>query len=204
MMKKSLLVPALLMAVSVSQASKIYKWEDDQGNIHYGTSIPPEYQKKARDELNEQAVTTERVDRAKSAAELAAEAAAVEAAEKATKELEARRQEAAQIKAAYNSEEDILRRKTLRLEGVDRSVEISQDTLAGQEKNMAMLKKQAADQERSGRVVSKALLSSISSLEDQMARQKVYLEAKKAERDEIAAEFDHILSEYRRVQSEGL
>lgn len=57
-MRKSILfrvfVPLLLalMAVPPVSAQKLYKWVDDKGRVQYGDSIPPEYAKKANQELS--------------------------------------------------------------------------------------------------------------------------------------------------------
>ncbi len=200
-MRVNILLLALLLA-GTAQAAKIYRWVDENGQVHYGTSIPPEYQKQARDELNEQGVVTERVERAATPEELAARAAEEEARRKAEEAERKRQQEAQQILVNYNSEEDIQRRRKLRLDGVERSLQITRDTLAAQQRNLDKLNKQAAEQERSGRTVSKALLSAIRDLKQQMAKQREYLKKKEAEKAKIDAEFDHILKEYRRIKQQ--
>mgnify|MGYP001010798270 CR=1 FL=1 len=52
--------------VSADQGStgstKIYKWTDEQGVMHYGTSIPPQYADKAATELNRSGVAVKRID----------------------------------------------------------------------------------------------------------------------------------------------
>lgn len=195
-----LLLPLLL--AGTAQAGKIYRWVDENGQVHYGTSIPPEYQKQARDELNEQGVITEHVERAATPEELAARKAEEEARRKAEEAERKRQIEAQQILVNYNSEEDIQRRRKLRLEGVERSLQITRDTLAAQQRNLDQLNKQAAEQERSGRTVSKALLSAIRDMKSQMSKQREYLQSKEKEKAKIDAEFDHILQEYRRIKQQ--
>ncbi len=190
-----------LVLAGSAQAAKIYRWVDENGQVHYGTTIPPEYQNQARDELNEQGVVTERVERALTPEEIAARQAEEEARRQAEEAERKRRIEARQIMENFNSEEDIQRRRRLRLEGVDRSLQITRDTLAAQQRNLDKLNKQAAEQERSGRTVSKALLSAIDDLKKQMAKQREYLKTKEKEKAAINAEFDHILQEYRRVRN---
>ncbi len=200
-MRMIFLLLALVLA-STTQAGKIYRWVDENGQVHYGTSIPPEYQKQARDELNEQGVVTEHVERAATPEELAARQAAEEARRQAEEAERKRQIEAQQILVNYNSEEDIQRRRKLRLEGVERSLQITRDTLAAQQRNLDQLNKQAAEQERSGRTVSKALLSAIRDMKAQMAKQREYLQTKEKEKAKIDAEFDHILQEYRRIKQQ--
>jgi hypothetical protein len=56
-----------------------YKWTDDQGVVHYGDSIPPQYAEKAHETLNKQGVAVGHSEAQKSAEELAADAHAREA-----------------------------------------------------------------------------------------------------------------------------
>ena len=55
-----------------------YKWVDDQGVVHYGDSIPPQYSQKESVLLNKEGVPIGHKDATKSAAQLAAEASAEE------------------------------------------------------------------------------------------------------------------------------
>ena len=72
----------------------MYKWVDDEGEVHYGNSVPPEFAKKERRKLNERGRTVKVYDAAKTPEEIA-EAARLEtirleqervAAEKARKD----------------------------------------------------------------------------------------------------------------------
>ncbi|HEY9149662.1 MAG TPA: DUF4124 domain-containing protein, partial [Gammaproteobacteria bacterium] len=49
----------------------LYKWTDEQGNVHYGDRIPPQYAEKEQRRLNEQGITVEVKERAKTPEELA-------------------------------------------------------------------------------------------------------------------------------------
>ncbi len=57
-----------------------YKWVDDQGVVHYGDSIPPQYAQKESSVLNKQGVQIGHKDALKSPAQLAAESAAADQA----------------------------------------------------------------------------------------------------------------------------
>ena len=59
-----LLLPALLVALCAGLAhaqsgkdkTKLYRWVDKDGQVHYGDSVPPEYAEQDRDILNRQGV----------------------------------------------------------------------------------------------------------------------------------------------------
>lgn len=81
-----LLMPALLAALAAggaqaqtqhnSNSSKIttYRWVDDQGVVHYGDQVPPQYAGKDHEVLNGEGVPVQHVDGQKSPDQLAVEA----------------------------------------------------------------------------------------------------------------------------------
>ncbi len=80
----SLLLVAALAATTAFAAAKptpgsgktTYRWVDDQGVVHYGDQIPPQYAGKDREIMNPQGVPVGHVDGQKSPDQLAAEARA--------------------------------------------------------------------------------------------------------------------------------
>jgi hypothetical protein len=77
-----------------------YKWVDDQGVVHYGDSIPPQYSQKESTLLNKEGVPIGHKDASKSAAELAADATAQE-------QLSRQKQHDSFLLATYTSVKDI-------------------------------------------------------------------------------------------------
>jgi len=63
---------SVLLTIDVT-ADSFYRWVDEDGVVHYGDSVPPEYSKQERQIVNEHAVEIDRLEREKTAAELAAE-----------------------------------------------------------------------------------------------------------------------------------
>jgi uncharacterized protein DUF4124 len=63
-----------LSAMADNKSITAYKWTDDQGVVHYGDSIPPQYAEKAHEALNKQGLAVGHSDAAKTAEELAKEA----------------------------------------------------------------------------------------------------------------------------------
>ena len=70
---KNLVLTILLMA-SLSTwavAQDVYKWVDENGEVHYSQTLPPERASDAHDRLTRDGLLAERVDRVKTADELA-------------------------------------------------------------------------------------------------------------------------------------
>jgi len=66
-------------AAGTTSTATTYKWVDEQGVVHYGDSIPPQYAEKEHKLLNSQGVEVGHTDAQKSPDELAAEARVHEA-----------------------------------------------------------------------------------------------------------------------------
>jgi Domain of unknown function (DUF4124) len=82
------------------RAQSLYKWKDDQGVVHYGDSIPPQYAQKESTQLNKEGVPVGHTAATMTAAELAAQANA--------EELEARqKQRDSFLLGTYTSVKDI-------------------------------------------------------------------------------------------------
>ncbi|MDT8283369.1 MAG: DUF4124 domain-containing protein, partial [Gammaproteobacteria bacterium] len=58
---------AILLTSSFCVQATMYKWTDNEGQMHFGDKIPSEYLVKEHDELNEQGDTTRHSDAAKTA-----------------------------------------------------------------------------------------------------------------------------------------
>jgi hypothetical protein len=87
-------------AVSWADPPATYKWVDDQGVVHYGDSIPPQYAQKESTILNKEGVIVGHKEATKTAAQLAAAQAAEEAAAR-------QKQRDSFLLATYTSVKDI-------------------------------------------------------------------------------------------------
>jgi hypothetical protein len=77
-----------------------YKWVDDQGVVHYGDTIPPQYAQKESSVLNREGVAVGHKDALRSAAQVAADNAAAEEAAR-------QKQHDSFLLATYTSAKDI-------------------------------------------------------------------------------------------------
>ncbi len=197
------MILSVLYAGNALAAPKIYKWTDEKGEVHYSTTPPPETREQAHDVLDDKGITRQQRARAKSDAEVAVEVEATRLKEEEAAREQKRNEALARMRQMYPTEEDISRTRRGKLEGVDRTIEVTEAQLTSLEKQLRTLRKQAAERERSGRSVSKTLQSSIDSLIKQIDRQHDYIRRKEGEKTGINSKFDEILSEYRRLQKSG-
>lgn len=100
---------ALTALAGNSSSVTAYKWTDDQGVVHYGDSIPPQYAEKAHESLNKDGMAVSHSEGAKTAEELAQEAQNHDAVMK-------QRQHDGFLVATYTSVKDIESLRDMRLE----------------------------------------------------------------------------------------
>jgi hypothetical protein len=68
-----LAAPSFSPCAAASSDRKFYKWVDEQGVVHYGDHIPPEYAGQEQHLINSQGIETQRIDAQKTAQQAAAE-----------------------------------------------------------------------------------------------------------------------------------
>lgn len=139
-------VTALLLAsgTSMSIAGELYRWVDEQGIVHYGDSVPPEYSKTERQVLNERGVAIKELPRQKTAEELEADqrADAVDDAER-QRQREAERRDAVLL-STYLSIDEIEALRNRRKELLDGQIRVTEIYLLNLREKLMALQKDAA------------------------------------------------------------
>ncbi len=197
------LVVACLAAAPDLYAQKLYRWVDKDGNIHYSDTVPPSEVNQARDELNEQGRTVDRVNRAMTEEELTAAAEAARIAEVARKAKEAEQHMDAVLMSSYEQEADLRRAYDERFDLVTQSIDSAKIGIRSQEKSLADILAHAADLERAGKPVSENIQRSIEISRKQVAQQAEHLTKRETEQAALQKEYDDTLSRYRRLKAEA-
>ncbi len=177
-----------------------YKWRDEAGNLHYADSVPPEATRLGYEVVNQQGVVVRRVERAKTAAELAAtKAAAEKLAEEKRKADDAARNDA-QMLAAYPSEEDLRKSLQAQIDLITQNIQATEVGITSQEKSLAERLVHAAEQERNGKPVPAPVQNQINTLRKGLADQKAFLERRTADRTAMEKQLVTDLEKYRALK----
>jgi len=200
-MKNTIKITTLLMlALTFSGQAKLYKWVDEDGKVHYSDKMPPDQIKNAHQELSEHGVVKEKVARA-----LTDEEREVKAKELKIQQdlLEQKKQEAERIEKernalikSYSSAEQITRLKSERVSALKRNIQMAEENLVIQNRNLNDLLKRAADKERSGEVVSDTFLNQIEQTKMQIENQKEFIVDKTEEIKTTEVKYDSELEKY--------
>lgn len=157
-MKNCLVLILLAFLAQVAAAQSVYKWVDENGDVHYSQALPPEQAGKAHDRLTGDGLVAERVQTAEELEILRAQLARQrEQAEGAR--IQAQRDRL--FLAAYPTEDDVRRTIEKRREAVQAERESVESLIDQSRGRFAAAVAQAADLERRGDPVPEHLLKRI-------------------------------------------
>jgi hypothetical protein len=127
-------------AVSANE-SRIYSWQDEDGNIYYGDSVPAEYAEYPKDVLNERGVTIDNLEGKKTEEQLAAEK--LENERRVAQELQKRADQA--LLATYLSVDEILMHRDRRIELFQAQSKVTELYLSNLSRRMEIIRKEASN-----------------------------------------------------------
>jgi chromosome segregation ATPase len=179
-----LLLPAIFLCGN-ALAERLYKWVDAEGQVHYSNRLPPEAAKQKREEINEQGRTV-KVYRAPLTAEEKAEEARLELLEQKKRKLaEKRAIHDRSLLATYSNTDDMHVAMQGKIDAVESLIKLTNSRINSLQNRLLELTEEAASFERSGKQLPDRLQRQISSLRDQIAQNKAYVEDKKLEIEDI-------------------
>lgn len=188
-----------ILALAITQAAaagKLYRWVDEDGNVHYSDQVPAEHANKAREELNEQGITVDAVETAPTPEQLEA------AREKARAEAESREQAEEQQRRdrillnAYTSAADIERTRDAEISALQRTVDMTRAAQDSQRRQLAQLVHRAAQAQRSGNEVADSLVEDMAEVRERIQERQDYIEEKRNEQAEIFADYEQDIARY--------
>lgn len=198
------LVPvlALVLAETALAGPRLYRWVDEDGNVHYSDRVPADQSRPEKAILNERGMTVDRVEAAKTPEQIAEE--------KRRQALlaEQRRREAEQ--AAYDrvlintfhSEQDIVHARDSKIAALENMIRISQHAIVQLEDTREAMIARAAAAERAGRPVPPNLEQDLKDIRKQIEDKERYIREKRAEQEEIRVKYKKDILRYRELKEQ--
>ena len=195
-----------LIVIAVPAYAELHKWVDDQGQVHYGDRVPPQYLRKERSVLNEQGVVVEKIDRGKTDEEIAAEKKErLENAESYKQKLAEQNRLALRdrmLLESYTAEREILLQRDARVDAVVSQLTLTESIIRDQEKKLAAVKARIQNIEKSGREAPENLHKEVIAVGRQLETHYQYVENKNNERQQIIDKFDDDIARFRELMEE--
>jgi hypothetical protein len=203
-----ILLPALLLALlagvadAQSGSTKLYRWVDKNGQVHYGDSIPAEYADQDREVLNRQGVSVGQEQGTVTADEARAKAEAEMAAKKAQKQKLRDRV----LLQTYQSVEEIEVLRDRRLELVDAQLKIQEQSLATLRAKRALFVRQASryqprNADPKAPPLPEGLAMDLERSASDIETQEQNLEKKRQERETIRSDFEADIKRFKELKA---
>jgi hypothetical protein len=190
-----------LDADAQSAPRQTYKWVDDDGVIHYGDSVPPEYADKQKDVLNEQGVAVGLVEGKKTEEQLAAEAAAAEL--EMQQEMQLRADKA--LLATYISVQEIEMHRDRRVELFRAQARVTELYLRNLTRRLGQLQKEAGrykpySSDPSATPIDPSLVEEIDETEGSIVRHEGNLKKFRDEEKRIIDNFEGDIHRFKKIK----
>ncbi len=193
---------AVLICSSHSVQAKMYKWVDENGQIHFGDKIPTEYMVKEHDELNEQGVVMKHKAAAKTP-EQKAEARRIENERKKAALVEKKKKQRDRVLLdTYTTERDLIVARDSRLDAVGSQIQLAVSIIKDSNNKIESMEKQVAQIRTSNREVPPALYNRIENEKQQVSVQSKVMDNHKKRRDEIAIQFNDYIERFKVLKAE--
>lgn len=198
-------VTTALLVFSVAEA-KLYRWVDEDGQIHFSDKMPPELKDKAHATIDEnQGTVLEEVEAARSREELIREAKREEELDR----LRAQQQQLVEEQEAkdqvllrtFHSEDDIRLVRNNKIEALNVKSEITRGNIRRVKRELAELQRTAADTERQGRKVSEAILKEMDSTKERLNVQYAALVRHEQQKRAIEEDYQVTVQRFRTLKN---
>lgn len=184
-------------------ASKLYKWTDAQGQVHYSDRLPPDAAAREREVKSNRGITLERVDAAKTQAQLDQERQAREQEEARLRaESETQRKQAASDRTlllTFSTTNEIERARDDRVAAVDGQIDLTRTRIENLQNKLQRTRQQAINAERTGRDPQE-LHRRILDMEQQVSGYQDFIRSREQERAEIINQFNADLERYKELK----
>jgi hypothetical protein len=202
-MRFSFLPLAIILAsCSFSAQAKMYKWVDDEGQMHFGDKIPPKYLVKEHDELNEQGVQIKHKAAAKTAEEKAEENRLNRERKKAALIERKKKQRDRVLLDTYTTERDLTVARDSRLDAVGSQIHLAETIISDSNKKIAAMEKQIVQIQESKREVPLDLYNRLEIEKKQVIVQTKVMEKHKKRRDDISEQFNDYIERFKVLKAE--
>lgn len=195
----------LLAAPAAGGTSELYRWTDEDGNVHYSDSLPANRAPDARDVYDRAGRHLERVDAALSEQERALQ----RERQRQERETEALRRQRAQEQARYDR---MLRRtytslaavheaRDARLENLESSISLARNRMERYREELDRLREDAAREERRAGGNVAPIHARIQEIRGRLERQEAFIAERRADMEAIRENFARHAERFRELQA---
>jgi Domain of unknown function (DUF4124) len=196
------LLAVIFLSSSFSVQAKMYKWVDDEGQMHFGDKIPTKYLVKEHDELNEHGIKVKHRAAAKTPEEKAEENRRKYEQKKAALIEKKKKQRDRVLLDTYTTERDLIVARDSRLDAVGSQIHLAETIINASNKKIEAMEKQITAIQESNREVPLDLYNRVDNEKQQVVVQTKVMETHKKRRDEVSVQFNDYIERFKVLKAE--
>jgi Domain of unknown function (DUF4124) len=193
---------AILLVCAFPAQAKMYKWVDEDGQIHFGDKIPTKYMLKEHDELNEHGVRTRHREAAKTPEQKAEDRRLEREREKIALQEKKKKQRDRVLLDTYTTERDLIVARDSRLDAVNSQIRLAETIISDSNKKIESMEQQVAEIKASNREVPVDLYNRIDNEKEQVAVQTEVMEKHKKRSVKISKQFNGYIERFKVLKAE--
>lgn len=182
---------------SAGAQSKMYKWTDEDGVVHYGDHVPARHVKSRAEVLNSQGVTVNVIEAQKTADDLAEEIRLRGLEEERRAAEAARRAYDRSLIDSYASIDEILATRKRRLDAVDGQIVFTTHHISQMKNRIASLEAEIARLSKGNRKAPKRLTDELASARKSLEEHEANLEAHYLDQARIRIKYSEDIERYK-------
>lgn len=190
-----------LFTVPATQAGKLYRWVDADGNTHYTDKIPPDQVGLSRQELSEEGIQTRSVPRAKTKEEVEEQRRLERLRAEQQRLIEKQQMADRVLLRTFRSEDDLIMARNGKLAAIDIMIKVTQGNIRRYQAKLADFQHRAATRERKGSTVPKVLVNKIDHTLRNINEAYADIGRKEQEKDAIRRTFARDLKRFRELKN---
>jgi hypothetical protein len=204
LMRKLIFTAALFALASSAMArdeQKVFKWEDEEGNVYYGDSVPQIFAERPKEVLNEHGVTVAELEGRKTEEQLAQEQIDKERRERQEQQLTADRA----LLATYLSVEEIQMHRDRRVELFQAQSRVTELYLRNLERRLQELRNEASryqpySEDSNAPMISEDLAEELRETKDTIERHQRNLRKYDTDEKQIIERFDGDIARFKKLR----
>lgn len=194
-------------------APKVYRWVDENGEVHYSETLPPDWKQETHDELDARGIVREEgvsrlppppkptaeVDPTTGKAELPRDKSGLKRPDPLYTDAEKQQQLDRMLLLRYHSEDEILEAMDVEIEQLQYDAQLLNTTRASLEASLKRNITVAGDRQRAGLDVSEEMLASITDIRARLESNDRSLNNLRVREQQIRDEFGRSVERYREL-----
>ena len=197
-----LMVVVIAVMFTASANAGLYRWVDENGNVHYGDKVPARYLKKEHEELNAQGTLVKKHDRAMTPEEKAEKKRLDAERERLETERRAQALRDRVLTDTYTTERDLIAARDARLDAIDSQLQLSKDIIESSRVKVEKTEQLIQNLKAANRVVPEATYAKLEREKLQLATQQGVQKGHQVKREEVIEQFDGYIERFRELMAE--